>query len=184
MSTEIKEYGKDDGQAFAEDLIQSVERKGESAGGIKYIFAMTTEEIVFSKAEMQTLDIPKLYADGLEIRIFDMLSEEKWFRTGIDKAFRYRRITDRTAKTEKNNVCQWDESQYLDIDDKKTKHARNNGLIEAGYVYATGGGKYPLPEENYQDLKIKIRNYLGEDTDTGELYVKDWRLAGFGEWEE
>ena len=66
----------------------------------------------------------------------------------------------------------------------RTKKERDNGKLDKGAVYATGGGKYPFPIEEYNDTKIRIRNYLEEDDDTGELYVKDWRLVGFGEWED
>ena len=87
-------------------------------------------------------------------------------------------------ETEKDRLHWWNESQYLDIDTDRTKKERDNGKLDKGEVYATGGGKYPLPIEEYNDTKIRIRNYLGEDADTGELYVKDWRLVGFGEWED
>ena len=69
-------------------------------------------------------------------------------------------------------------------DEKRTEKARQEGSIENGKVFATGGGEYNLPIENYKNQKLKIRNYLGEDTETGALFIKDWRMVGFGQWEE
>ena len=78
----------------------------------------------------------------------------------------------------KDSLHIWDELQYLDIDDKRTKEAIEKGEIPKGTVFATGGGKYPLPVEKYKNAKIIIRNYMGEDPDAGELFVEDWRMVG------
>lgn len=154
-----------------------------------YIFAETTEEIVFSRADSLADDertketAEKLFSQGLEIRIFDEESEAKWFRASVEKQFRFRERRDvQNDKKETDGLFWWDESQYLDVDTKRTQKARLQGRLSPGTVYATGGGEYPLPIEDYTDAKIRIRNYLGEDPDTGELYAADWRLAGFGEW--
>lgn len=142
-----------------------------------YIFIMTTEEIDFCKVGDEKIPKEKLFEKGLEIRIFNEDREAKWFRTGIRKHFAFREIQD-DEKAEKDNLLWWDESQYLDIDEKETKKSGRKGE-----VCATGGGIYRLPLEVYTNAKIRIRNYLEEDRDTGELYVKDWRMVGFGEWE-
>ena len=182
MPTETKKYKADDLEAFCRDFEQSI-----ASADNGYVFIMTTENIDFCKASKEAYESDakkeKLFRQGLEIRIFDEKSERKWFRTGIDKAFSFRRVTD-DEETEKDRLHWWNESQYLDIDTDRTKKERDNGKLDKGEVYATGGGKYPLPIEEYNDTKIRIRNYLGEDDDTGELYVKDWRLVGFGEWED
>lgn len=171
-------------EAFCKEL-DSVLNAGRQASNVpQYIFFMTTEEIGFYKADSQKLDFRELYERGLEIRIFDEKSEDKWFRASIDKEFKYRKITDEKKESDSNNLYQWDEEQYLDIDEKRTEKARQEGSIKNGKVFATGGGEYNLPIENYKNQKLKIRNYLGEDTDTGALFVKDWRMAGFGQWEE
>ena len=167
MPAETKKYKADDPEAFSRDFEQSIDSVENG-----YIFIMTTENIDFCKASKEVYksdaEKEKLFRQGLEIRIFDEKSEWKWFRTGIDKA-------------EKDPLHWWNESQYLDIDTDRTKKERDNGKLDKGAVYATGGGKYPFPIEEYNDTKIRIRNYLGEDDDTGELYVKDWRL-GVGEF--
>ena len=147
-----------------------------------YLFAMTTECIKFfvvNDTRPDEKELSELAQNGLEIRVFDEKREAKWFRPSIDKEFGFRLLDDDFLK--KDSLHIWDESQYLDIDDERTKDAIKNGEIPKGTVFATGGGKYPLPLEKYKNAKIKVRNYLGEDPDTGELYVEDWRLTGLGE---
>lgn len=147
-----------------------------------YLFAMTTECIKFfvmDETRPDEKELSELAQNGLEIRVFDEKREAKWFRTSIDKEFGFRPPDDDILK--KDSLHIWDESQYLDIDDKRTKEAIEKGEIQKGTVFATGGGKYPLPLEKYKNAKIKVRNYLGEDPDTGELYVEDWRLIGLVE---
>ena len=183
MSVEIKKYGPGDEEMFCADFDSKVLAGQDAAAGTRYIFVMTTEEIGFCEAQRESFDRKELFDSGLEIRIFDEKSEAKWFRTGIDRPFRFRKRRD-GEETEKDRLHHWDESQYLDIDTQRTEDARKSGALEAGCVYATGGGKYPLPIEAGTDARIRIRNYLGEDPDTGELYVEDWRLAGFGEWKD
>ena len=182
MATETKKYKADDLEAFCRDFEQCI-----SSADNGYIFIMTTEKIDFCKASEEVYacdgERKKFFRQGLEIRIFDEKNEWKWFRTGIDKSYSFRRMTD-DEETEKDTLHWWNESQYLDIDTDRTEKERKSGKLDKRKVYATGGGQYPLPIEEYYDTKIRIRNYLGEDDDTGELYVKDWRLVGFGEWED
>lgn len=150
-----------------------------------YLFAMTTECIKFfamDETRPDEKELSELAQNGLEIRVFDEKREAKWFRTSIDKEFGFRPPEDDILK--KDSLHIWDESQYLDIDDERTKDAIKNGEIPKGTVFATGGGKYPLPLEKYKNAKIKVCNYLGEDPDTGELYVEDWRLVGLVEGEK
>ena len=170
-----------------------------------YLFAMTTECIKFfivNDTRPDEKELRELAQNGLEIRVFDEKREAKWFRTCIDKKLGFRLLDDDVLK--KDSLQVWDESQYLDIDVKRTKEAIKQGKIQEGTVFATGGGKYPLPLERYEDAKIKadncpgedkdtdkykyakikVRNYLGEDPDTGELYVEDWRLVGLVEGEK
>jgi len=147
-----------------------------------YLFAMTTECIKFfivNDTRPDEKELRELAQNGLEIRVFDEKREAKWFRTCIDKKLGFRLLDDDVLK--KDSLYVWDESQYLDIDDKRTEKSIKNGGIQKGSVFATGGGKYPLPLETYKNAKIKIRNYLGEDPDTGELYVEDWRLISLVE---
>ena len=100
MPTETKKYKADDLEAFCRDFEQSI-----ASADNGYVFIMTTENIDFCKASKEAYESDaekeKLFRQGLEIRIFDEKSERKWFRTGIDKAFSFRRVTD-DEETEKD----------------------------------------------------------------------------------
>lgn len=175
MELNNKTYGQNDKDMFCEDI-----RSGLKACKAGYLFAMTTEEIIFCKSDPAKYDEEKLFRLGLDIRIFNTQGERKWFRSGIGRDFQYReRLDDENVTADKLHY--WDECHFLDIDDAKTE--KKNIFVQKGMVYATGGGTYPLPVEKYKDAKIKIRNYLGEDPDTGELYVEDWRLVALKEGE-
>ena len=53
-------------------------------------------------------------------------------------------------------------------------------MFKAGHmVRATGGGIYHLPLETMNNAKVEIRNYVGYDEETGQAYLKDWRLRRF-----
>lgn len=138
-----------------------------------YIVAMSTDEFDIQCIESETFNRSKLFQKGLEIRMFHEKAEIKWFRTSIDKEWKCRVISDEQLK---EFFEYWDEYQYLDIDTAKTKK-----MAEFGVVYATGGGRYSLPIVNYENAKIKVRNYLKYEEDTNQLHVSDWRLVGFEE---
>ena len=118
MPVETKKYKADDLEAFCRDFEQSIDSADNG-----YVFIMTTENIDFCKASKEVYESDaekeKLFRQGLEIRIFDEKSEWKWFRTGIDKAYSFRSVTD-DEETEKDNLHWWNESQYLDIDTDRT----------------------------------------------------------------
>ena len=111
MPTETKKYKADDLEAFCRDFKQSIDSADNG-----YVFIMTTENIDFCKASKEVYESDaekeKLFRQGLEIRIFDEKSERKWFRTGIDKAYSFRRVTD-DEETEKDRLHWWNESQYF-----------------------------------------------------------------------
>ncbi len=171
---------------YRTDLIQSEETFKESfqhavtARKTGYVFAMLTDRIELLRADEERLDREELYKKALEIRVFDTEGETKWFRSSIGNSFRLRERNDGPSGGNGENVPSdewWDEEQYLDIDDRRPAG-------RPGYVRATGGGIYPLPLERYKDAKIKIRNYLEYEEDTGELYISDWRIVGFTEGKE
>lgn len=119
-------------------------------------------------------EVDRILQNGLEIRLFCERGEIKWFRTNIgEEKFRKRERLQDTKLQEK--IDYMDQEQYLDID---TKHVKKQ---ENGYqVQATGGGSYFLPWQECEDATLKIRNYLGYEEDTGRVFVKDWRIVGFG----
>lgn len=113
----------------------------------------------------------------IELRIFTNTFEFKISRLNIGSDFSWRYIND----DEFNNVLSnetdaflrlfekrtYDEEHYLDIDSTKSK----------GFNYTTtGGGKYTLPIENAE--KVKIRNYLEYD-ENGIVIISDFRIVEF-----
>ncbi len=155
---------------FQESLKKAAERMKEG-----YIIAMLTDKIDIrrlEKVEEETFVKELPYKKVVEIRMFNKKGEVKWFR-GSGQELWYRSIED---KENLKDLYYWDEEQYLDIDTKRSKP-------ENGIAYATGGGKYPLPLDNYEDAKIKIRNYLKYEDDTKQLYISDWRVLDFIEKE-
>lgn len=112
----------------------------------------------------------------LECRIFNEHMEYRVARTDLGRPWKERFADDNTEEYKHG----FEESYYLDIDDKKSeekqKGCKHNGSIT---VVATGGGKYELPLTEFKDMKIRIKNYVGYYEETGQAYVKDWRMAGF-----
>lgn len=146
-----------------------------------YVIAMLTDkfQIVNLKKEAEYrealggISYENLFRKAIEIRVFDKNKETKLFRSGIGEEFRYRKIEDQEGEDE---LSHFDEKQYLDIDEKRSRP-------KEGIAYTTGGGKYPLPLDDckdvYGDVKIQIRNYLEYDPDTMRVSIADWRLVEF-----
>lgn len=148
-----------------------------------YILVMATDRLEILRVSTDS-NVKEQLSDWiqnvLEIRMFNDTVEHKWFRGSIDKAFSYRKIEDQNPM---NEMDYWDEYQYLDIDLKASKGMSGN------MVCATGGGVYSLPipsendnkaknkEDRIKDIMIRIRNYLGYERCTGQLYISDWRLV-------
>ena len=135
------------------------------------IAALTDEYIVDIWPVMQEGTLEDKEEKILEIRIFNKDEEFKLVRTDISKDFVMRHRKDENLE-ERDYM---DESQYLDIDTKKTGEMAEKG----GYVYATGGGRYYLPENKVENLKIKIRYYFDRYKNSGQARICDWRVVGF-----
>ena len=161
--------------------------------GNGYVLMMLTDEFAVRKLQDIKEQGKKLYRKALEIRMFNDMQEAKWFRCSIDRPLRCRVIKDTAKEPDftgdggdgKRPLRYWDEYQYLDIDVPGSS-------FEEGRARATGGGFYPLPLKgcadvddpgktisSYCDVRIKLRNYLRYEEDTGRVSVADWRLVGF-----
>lgn len=103
----------------------------------------------------------------LDVRIFDSEKEYRLFRGDVGKSFSETILDDSLGDY-------FDDEQYLDIDIKRSAET----YAENKKVKATGGGSYTLPLTEFQNAKLKIRNYLGYD-ERGHAYVKAIRLTGF-----
>lgn len=113
----------------------------------------------------------------LELRIFTAADELRISRLNIGNNFGWRYIDDtafeRSLSGETDDsLCRfsdriYDEEHYLDIDATKSE----------GFCYTTtGGGRYTLPVENAE--KVRIRNYLEYD-ENGIVIISDFRIVGF-----
>lgn len=141
-------------------------------GGV--VFAMLTDEIV-----CESWPLPSEEKTGfrekekklLDIRIFNEGKELRMFRGNIGREF-LGRMREDDGESMDEAEC-FDEEQYLDIDTVQSEKLFSG----EGKVKATGGGCYRLPLSGYKEVKVKIRNYLGYYEETGQAYVKDWRLV-------
>lgn len=164
--------------------IESMEQFWEYACEMKegFCFAMLTDEIfweswplsperqkAFRKKEWKLLDI----------RIFNSEKEMRMFRGDIGRKLQGRSIDDNGKALTPEDY--FDEEQYLDIDSKRS----GDLFLKGQKVMATGGGCYHLPLAVFENAKVSIRNYLGYYEETGQAYVRDWRLMNlFQEKEE
>lgn len=113
----------------------------------------------------------------LDLRVFDESYEYRLFRGDAGSEFNSRIINDKNPRANEGLDAgdYFDDEQYLDIDTKASKEI----FEKEKKVYATGGGKYSLPLPDMNDTKIRIRNYIAYEEDTGTAYIRDWRPAGF-----
>lgn len=106
----------------------------------------------------------------LELRVFNENREYRAYRDNLSELSFEERIVSDDPK--KYSSC-YDELQYLDRDDKRiTAEGKGNEL------FATGGGRYFLPEKAIKKRKVLVRTYLKAD-DYGMEYAADWRIVGY-----
>lgn len=146
-----------------------------------FCFAMLTDDILWEKwpvSAERKKELREKEGRLLDIRIFNTGKELRMFRGDIGRDFQGRSIDDgeRAPSIEEY----FDEEQYLDIDSKRSGEL----FAKEQKVLATGGGSYPLPIAGFENAKIRIRNYLGYYEETGQAYVKDWRLMDVFQEEE
>lgn len=106
----------------------------------------------------------------LELRAFSENSELRLTRSEMGSEFIWRLMDDVEFKDKAADRFEeyiFDEKQYLDIDTTRS----------SGCEYtATGGGRYTLPVENAEF--IRVRNYIDYDND-GMAFFRDFRIVGF-----
>ena len=107
----------------------------------------------------------------LELRVFDNKKEWKLFRSDLRKDF-YSRYEDDTGK--KEGVDYFDEVQLLDIDITKSSKGKK-------MMCTTAGGKYNLPKDisDLDRAAIIVRHYFGVDNESGQAFIRDYRLVDF-----
>lgn len=154
--------------------------KDAEAKSSGYVFAQCTDMLIFERWPDGKNAVSVAKDRIMDIRIFDTDYECHLFRTDIgpDAAW-LGRMKDGDSwplpedKDRIKNPDMFDEYQMIDIDAPASINQPN------GYAQAIGGGVYPLPHKIEDGLKIIIRNYVGYYEESGQAYVKDWRLVGF-----
>ena len=108
----------------------------------------------------------------LELRVFDKDKEWKLFRSDIGKDFSYRFQGEEDNKGE--GVDYFDEVQLLDID--TSKECKKSELMKT-----TAGGEYNLPKDisDLDRAAISVRHYFGVDNESGQAFIRDYRLVDF-----
>ena len=108
----------------------------------------------------------------LELRVFDKDKEWKLFRSDIGKDFSYRFQGEEDNKGK--GVDYFDEVQLLDID--TSKEYKKSELMKT-----TAGGKYKLPKDisDLDRAAIRVRHYFGVDNESGQAFIRDYRLVDF-----
>lgn len=138
-----------------------------------FIFAMLTDEILWESWPLRPEGRKSFQDKGgklLDVRVYNSEREVRVSRSDIGREFCGRSLNDEREAPDKQDY--FDEVQFLDIDDKESEEL----FASEGKVQATGGGRYPLPLQGFKNAKIRIRNYLGYYEETGQAYVRDWRL--------
>lgn len=122
-----------------------------------YFLAMLSDSLICQSTDfIKEIDPLKL----IEIRVFNETKEIKAVRGSLEKEFQIR-----TLEAESNEEEKHYEVHYLDIDEKRKPQ-----------IVTTGGGKYELPIEAPQ--RIKICNHLRYD-ENGVCQIVDYRIVKF-----
>lgn len=104
----------------------------------------------------------------LDMRVFDAEIEYRVFRGDVGQKLHERILKD-------NGEDQLEDEQYLDIDTiASAKSFQENHMVKA-----TGGGCYRLPQDGFHDMKVKIKKHIAYEPETGQAYIRDWRLVDF-----
>lgn len=137
-----------------------------------YAVVMLTDRFIVDRYPLSTENEQLLGAvfeqKLLDMRVFNESMEYRLFRTDAGKEFKFSSLPDEGREF-------FDDFHYLDIDEKRSEET----FRRDGTVRATGGGYYRLPLEDYHNAKVIIRNYVDYDENSGQAYIKAWRLAGF-----
>lgn len=128
------------------------------------VYIVQTDKLIFEKYPLKdTIDISD--DNLLECRIFNEKGELKAIRSCLSSEWHIRYIDDRDKDIIK-------ETHYLDIDTTRCVKCADDTFD----VQTTRGGKYHLPYETINNVKIIIHNYV-RYTDDGQAYIYDYRYV-------
>ena len=152
-----------------EKVLNEINEDFPDATGSTFFVAQYTDKF---DVGIWNKDIIKNVNKLLELRVFDKNKEWKLFRSDIGKDFSYRCQKEDNNKEE--GVDYFDEVQLLDIDITKSSKGKK-------MMCTTAGGKYNLPKDisDLDRAAIIVRHYFGVDNESGQAFIRDYRLVDF-----
>ena len=152
-----------------EKVLNEINEDFPDATGSTFFVAQYTDKF---DVGIWNKDIIKNVNKLLELRVFDKNREWKLFRSDIGKDFSYRLQGEDDNKEE--GVYYFDEVQLLDID--TSKEYKKSELMKT-----TAGGEYNLPKDisDLDRAAIRVRHYFGVDNESGQAFIRDYRLVDF-----
>lgn len=152
-----------------EKVLNEINEDFPDAKGSTFFVAQYTDKF---DVGIWNKDIIKNVNKLLELRVFDKNKEWKLFRSDIGKDFSYRCQKEDNNKEE--GVDYFDEVQLLDIDITKSSKGKK-------MMCTTAGGKYNLPKDisDLDRAAIIVRHYFGVDNESGQAFIRDYRLVDF-----
>ena len=128
------------------------------------VYIAQTDKLIFEKYPLK--DTACINDDNLlECRIFNEKGELKAIRSSISSKWHIRYVEDQDKDIIK-------EMHYLDID-TTIRIKREDDTFD---VQTTRGGKFHLPYETINNVKIIIHDYV-RYTDDGQAYIYDYRYV-------
>ena len=152
-----------------EKVLNEINEDFPDAKGSTFFVAQYTDKF---DVGIWNKDIIKNVNKLLELRVFDKNKEWKLFRSDIGKDFSYRCQKEDNNKEE--GVDYFDEVQLLDIDITKSSKGKK-------MMCTAAGGKYNLPKDisDLDRAAIIVRHYFGVDNESGQAFIRDYRLVDF-----
>lgn len=152
-----------------EKVLNEINEDFPDATGSTFFVAQYTDKF---DVGIWNKDIIKNVNKLLELRVFDKNKEWKLFRSDIGKDFSYRFQGEDDNKGE--GVYYFDEIQLLDIDTKRSSK-------DSRKMCTMAGGKYNLPKDisDLDRAAIRVRHYFGVDNESGQAFIRDYRLVDF-----
>lgn len=156
------------GDVPTEGFLKKLNEGAPTAKEWNGVLAIFTDEVKWTTlGDFDGSHVEKL----LELRAYNENEELHGVRDtiGADAKFAWRIVSDeRQGVAESCYDAHFDDTQYLDIDEKRSS---------SGSYVTTGGGDYRLPSEDARDArKVVVRNYIIFDND-GMARIVDFRIV-------
>ena len=150
------------------ELMGMVLGAGPGADGWDGVLCLYTDRVAWTlPGEVEAGLTSKL----LELRAYNREAELHAVRDCVGRDFAVRTVSDGAELRGGSTYdAHFDDTQFLDIDSKCSEE------LPSGRDYvATGGGRYRLPVEGAE--RIKVRNYISYGEDDGMARIVDFRIV-------